>query len=195
MRRQLKKIRKQPASQAFWRTTAGLASFEIPPKTRQQTLFKTISGVKGLEGFGVFLSGRELVKKPVLQSARSELANRKCRLTPHIPTVTQPSRTAAHERCGSCEDAVKSAGEKHLPRLDSQTDEEFLAYRKRGAFINATARSAEGFISLIFRRLPFIKVPESRSGDAHEHTELRLVRLPWLAVVDCNVLTLDRCPF
>jgi len=40
----------------------------------------------------------------------------------------------------SGEDAVKSAGEKYLPRLDSQTDEEFLAYRKRAAFFNATAR-------------------------------------------------------
>lgn len=62
------------------------------------------------------------------------------------------------------EDAVKSAGEKYLPRLDSQTDEEFLAYRKRASFFNATARSAEGFIGLIFRRPPFVKVPESQSG-------------------------------
>jgi len=44
----------------------------------------------------------------------------------------------------SGENAVKSGGEKYLPRLDSQTDEEFLAYRKRAAFFNATARSAEG---------------------------------------------------
>jgi hypothetical protein len=64
----------------------------------------------------------------------------------------------------SGEDAVKSAGEKYLPRLDSQTDEEFLAYRKRASFFNATARSAEGFIGLIFRRPPFVKVPESQSG-------------------------------
>jgi hypothetical protein len=64
----------------------------------------------------------------------------------------------------SGEDAVKSAGEKYLPRLDSQTDEEFLAYRKRAAFFNATARSAEGFIGLIFRRPPFVKVPESKAG-------------------------------
>ena len=61
------------------------------------------------------------------------------------------------------EDAVKGGGEKYLPRLDSQTDEEFLAYRKRAAFFNATARSAEGFVGLIFRRPPFIKVPEVRS--------------------------------
>jgi hypothetical protein len=62
------------------------------------------------------------------------------------------------------EDAVKSAGEKYLPRLDSQSDEEFLAYRKRASFFNATARSAEGFIGLIFRRPPFVKVPESQSA-------------------------------
>src|SRR5215475_6002071 len=62
------------------------------------------------------------------------------------------------------EDAVKAAGERYLPRLDSQTDEEFLAYRKRAAFFNATARSAEGFVGLIFRRPPFVKLPESQSG-------------------------------
>jgi hypothetical protein len=60
------------------------------------------------------------------------------------------------------EDAVKSAGEKYLPRLDSQSDEEFLAYRKRASFFNATARSAEGFVGLIFRRPPFIRIPEGQ---------------------------------
>ncbi len=64
----------------------------------------------------------------------------------------------------SGEDAVKSAGEKYLPRLDSQTDEEFMAYRKRASFFNATARSTEGFIGLIFRRPPFVKVSESSAG-------------------------------
>ena len=64
------------------------------------------------------------------------------------------------------EDAVKAGGEKYLPRLDSQTDEEFLAYRKRAAFFNATARSAEGFVGLIFRRPPFVKLPEAQAGPA-----------------------------
>src|SRR5262249_36052561 len=48
-------------------------------------------------------------------------------------------------------------------RLDSQTEEEFLSYRKRAAFFNGTARSAEGFVGLIFRRPPFIKIPEVRT--------------------------------
>ena len=61
------------------------------------------------------------------------------------------------------EDAVKAAGERYLPRLDSQSDEEYLAYRQRASFFNATAWSAEGFIGLIFRRPPFIKIPESNA--------------------------------
>jgi hypothetical protein len=45
------------------------------------------------------------------------------------------------------EDAVKAGGERYLPRLDSQTDAEFLAYSKRASFFNATARTTEGFRS------------------------------------------------
>jgi hypothetical protein len=65
----------------------------------------------------------------------------------------------------------KLQGRSDLPRLDSHTDEEFASYRKRAAFFNATARSTERFIGLIFRRPPFVKVPASGS---------ELV-VPWLA--------------
>jgi hypothetical protein len=59
------------------------------------------------------------------------------------------------------EDAVKAGGERYLPRLDARCDEEFIAYRKRAAFFNATARTAEGYIGLICRRPPFIDIPET----------------------------------
>jgi hypothetical protein len=62
------------------------------------------------------------------------------------------------------EDAVKAGGEKYLPRLDSQTDEEFAAYAKRASFFNATARTSEAYQGLIFRRPPFVKLPEGSSG-------------------------------
>src|SRR5512135_371862 len=62
------------------------------------------------------------------------------------------------------EDAVKAGGEKYLPRLDSQTDEEFGAYVKRASFFNATARTSEAYQGLIFRRPPFVKLPEGGSG-------------------------------
>jgi hypothetical protein len=62
------------------------------------------------------------------------------------------------------EDAVKSAGVRYLPRLDSQTDDEYAAYKERTSFFNATARTADGFVGLIFRREPTFKIPEKSSG-------------------------------
>jgi hypothetical protein len=64
----------------------------------------------------------------------------------------------------SGEDAVKAAGEKYLPRLDSQTPDEFASYVARASFFNATARTADGYAGLIFRRPPFVKVPSGKNG-------------------------------
>src|SRR5579864_6103017 len=52
------------------------------------------------------------------------------------------------------EDAVKAAGVKYLPRLDSQSEEEYSAYKARASFFGATARTLEEYLDLIFRRTP-----------------------------------------
>ena len=62
------------------------------------------------------------------------------------------------------EDVVKVAGEKYLPRLQSQTDDEYKSYKARAAFFNGSARTAEGFVRLVCRRPPFIKVPGPSSA-------------------------------
>jgi len=62
------------------------------------------------------------------------------------------------------EDTLKSAGVRYLPRLDSQTDDEYLAYKSRASFFNATARTADGFVGLIFRRDPTFKLPDGKTG-------------------------------
>ena len=62
------------------------------------------------------------------------------------------------------EDAVKRAGEGYLPRLDAQTDDGYRAYVARAAFFNATARTADGFLGLIFRRPPFVRLPDEKQG-------------------------------
>jgi hypothetical protein len=62
------------------------------------------------------------------------------------------------------EDAVKSAGARYLPRLDSQSDEEYAAYKDRASFFNATARTGDGLVGLVFRREPTFKIPEGSSG-------------------------------
>jgi len=62
------------------------------------------------------------------------------------------------------EDAVKAAGVKYLPRLDSQTDDEYLAYKTRASFFNATSRIADGYVGRIFRRDPTFKLPDASAG-------------------------------
>ena len=47
------------------------------------------------------------------------------------------------------EDAVKAAGVRYLPRLDSQSDDEYDAYKERASFFNAMARTADGFVGLV----------------------------------------------
>lgn len=63
----------------------------------------------------------------------------------------------------SGEDAVKAAGERYLPRLESQSAEEYDAYCARAAFFNATARTADGFVGLMFRRAPFVRLPDANA--------------------------------
>src|SRR5512135_2443862 len=64
----------------------------------------------------------------------------------------------------SGEDAVKGGGERYLPRLDSQTDDEFAAYVKRASYFNASARTSEAYLGLMFRRPPFVKLPADGAG-------------------------------
>lgn len=61
------------------------------------------------------------------------------------------------------EDALKAAGERYLPRLTGQTDDEYRSYRLRASFFNATARTADGYIGLVFRRPPFVTLPQENT--------------------------------
>src|SRR5262245_10396512 len=60
------------------------------------------------------------------------------------------------------EDAIKAAGTRYLPRLDSQTEEEYRTYKLRASFYNATARTAEGLVGLVFHRTPSVKLPDDQ---------------------------------
>lgn len=62
------------------------------------------------------------------------------------------------------EDAVKAAGEKYLPRLDSQSDEEYGAYKARASFLGATSRTLEEYLDLVFRRAPATKLEACTKG-------------------------------
>jgi len=79
--------------------------------------------------------------------------------------------------------AIKRGGEKYMPRLDSQSDSEYQAYIGRGFFYNATARTASGYLGLIFRKDPILELP-SKSAALHPALPLSVficsqpIRLP-----------------
>jgi hypothetical protein len=63
---------------------------------------------------------------------------------------------------------VKERGEKYLPRLYDQSNEEYEAYKMRALFFNGTRRTREAGVGLIMRKTPTIQVDEtveSRFGD------------------------------
>lgn len=62
------------------------------------------------------------------------------------------------------EDAIKAAGIRYLPRLDSQSDTDYANYTARAAFFNATARTLEALVGLVFRAEMAVKLPPPNSG-------------------------------
>ena len=74
----------------------------------------------------------------------------------HLEYVTAlPGWLRARDVVGG-EDLVKRAGEKYLARLDGMTDDEYAAYLGRASYYNATGRTVEGYVGLMFRRSPVV---------------------------------------
>lgn len=57
------------------------------------------------------------------------------------------------------EDAVHKAGERYLPKLNGQEHGEYMAYALRAPFYNATARTIDGMVGMLFRKEPVVEVP------------------------------------
>lgn len=48
--------------------------------------------------------------------------------------------------------AVHKAGEKFLPRLTDQTDNDYHSYKLRATYFNATGRTLDGLVGMVFRK-------------------------------------------
>lgn len=57
------------------------------------------------------------------------------------------------------QDAVHAAGTQYLPRLTEQTEVEYDAYLKRTPYFNATGRTLNGLLGMVFRKDPHTEVP------------------------------------
>jgi hypothetical protein len=74
---------------------------------------------------------------------------------------------AAQAKWKRCRDAVEgqcavhAAGVEYLPRLKDQTTEDYNAYKLRASYFNATGRTLEGLVGMVFRKDPVIEAPAS----------------------------------
>lgn len=82
------------------------------------------------------------------------------------------------------EDSVKASRELYIPRLDAQSDLDYTAYVHRGFFYNATVRTREGYLGLIFRKNPVVVSPGSVIDGNEIRDPLSLVFSGFLADVD-----------
>ncbi len=57
------------------------------------------------------------------------------------------------------QEAVQAAGPRYLPRLSGQSDSDYLAYKGRALFYNATQRTLDGLTGVIFRKAPRLELP------------------------------------
>jgi len=84
-----------------------------------------------------------------------------------MPVNTEHSeykkRKKQWERCRSCingSDAIKDAGQKYLPKLQDQTNNEYEAYLERALFYGATSRTLQGLLGAVFRKDFTYEYPE-----------------------------------
>lgn len=64
------------------------------------------------------------------------------------------------------QDEIHEAGEKYLPRLKDQTDTDYNAYKLRASYFNATGRTVDGLVGMVFRKAPVIALPDGLDGIA-----------------------------
>ena len=82
-------------------------------------------------------------------------------------TDTHQGYDKAVEKAGMVEDcymgscAIKEAGDKYLPKLSGQKQEEYDAYKERGLFLPVVKPTAVAFLGAIMRKDPVYEVPES----------------------------------
>lgn len=55
--------------------------------------------------------------------------------------------------------AVHAGGDEYLPKLSGQSQADYKAYLTRALYFNATGRTVEGMVGLVFRKRPTIALP------------------------------------
>ena len=59
------------------------------------------------------------------------------------------------------EDAIKDAGERYLPRLKGQNDDDYKSYKQRALFYSITSKSVSALVGMATSKMPKLTYPES----------------------------------
>lgn len=73
-------------------------------------------------------------------------------------------------------DAVHASGELYLPKLPEQEQAEYNAYKLRASYFNATGRTLEGLVGMVFRKPPQVVAPAGLT-DIVEDMDLQGTRI------------------
>jgi hypothetical protein len=65
--------------------------------------------------------------------------------------------------------AIHKAGEKYLPRLSGQSDDDYNAYKRRAVFYGAMSRTVDAFAGMIMRVAPAVDNPSPLLDDVTGH--------------------------
>jgi hypothetical protein len=94
------------------------------------------------------------------------------------------------------EDAVKNQRTALLEKIGGHDEQDYHAYLKRAAFYNAAARTAAGFVGMVFRRAPQIEFPAQAALQPRFETDTDLLGTPlaeYAREVFTEVLHVGRC--
>lgn len=87
---------------------------------------------------------------------------------------TYDALKAMREKCRdvvSGQDVIKRKGEKYLPRLDGQDQDQYNKYRQRALFFSIGAKSLQAIVGMASLKRPKIKAPQSMLDTYFNFTE------------------------
>ena len=91
------------------------------------------------------------------------------------------------------ERAVKANGADYVPSLTGQTDAQFESYVTRGSYFNATGRTIDGMVGMIFRKAPKITAPAAMKEILADITQTGLSVMALCQKTLIEDLTVGRC--
>ena len=94
-----------------------------------------------------------------------------------MPVNTPHSQYTQHlDEWTDCRDAaegsraIKLRGERHLPRLSGQTDDEYKSYKTRALWYGATGRTVQGLLGSVFRKAMQVEAPDAMTAQLADVT-------------------------